>query len=328
MIPPIALTCGDPNGIGIDIALQAAAKISDVPFFLIADKGHVSQRCQQTAVMEIFDVDDVQNVPNGILPVLHHEFPHPALLNGEQPNNANAIIDVIKRAVKMVQNGTASAICTNPIHKKVLKDGAKFAFPGHTELLAHIGNVDQSVMMLLCDQLRVVPVTIHVAIDEVPKLLTQDLLRETILITHTALMRDFKTPNPRIALAGLNPHAGEDGTFGTEEIRTIKPVADELRSIGINITNPLSADTMFHSDARKTYDVAICMYHDQALIPIKTLDFHGGVNTTLGLPFIRTSPDHGTAFDLAGTGKANPSSLIAALKCADKMVKARASHED
>ena len=209
--------------------------------------------------------------------------------------------------------------------QEALKDGAGFAFPGHTEFLAHLAGVDRVVMMLACDALKVVPVTIHIPIAEVPRTLTEDLLTDTIRITHEGLRRDFGLTAPRLAVAGLNPHAGEGGAMGDDEARLIAPVIARLRDEGLAITGPLPADTMFHPAARARYDAAICMYHDQALIPIKTLDFAGGVNVTLGLPFIRTSPDHGTAFDIAGQGKADPSSLIAALRMAREMAAARAS---
>jgi 4-hydroxythreonine-4-phosphate dehydrogenase len=218
-----------------------------------------------------------------------------------------------------VQSGDACALCTNPIHKKALKDGADFAYPGHTEYLAALTNVPRVVMMLASDTLLVVPTTIHIALADVPQTLTADLLADTIRITHAALIRDFKIPNPRLAVAGLNPHAGEGGVMGAEEITLITPTIKTLQAEGFNITGPHSADTLFHAKARAKYDVAICMYHDQALIPIKTLAFDEGVNITLGLPFIRTSPDHGTALDIAGKGIANPASLIAAIRLATRM---------
>jgi len=177
--------------------------------------------------------------------------------------------------------------------------------------------------MLACDDLRVVPVTIHIPLKDVPRALTEELLLETIRITEDGLRRDFGLQAPRLAVAGLNPHAGEGGAMGHEEARLIAPVIARARDEGSVIAGPLPADTMFHPAARARYDAAICMYHDQALIPIKTLDFAGGVNVTLGLPFIRTSPDHGTAFDIAGKGIAEPTSLIAALKMASEMAAAR-----
>ena len=225
--------------------------------------------------------------------------------------------------MRLVQGGEASALCTAPIHKKALKDGAGFAFPGHTEYLAHLAGVGRVVMMLACDTLRVVPVTIHIPLSEVPGALTPALLEDTVRIVQAGLRRDFGIRRPRLALAGLNPHAGEGGTMGREELDVIIPVIERLRHDGLTLSGPLPADTMFHPAARAQYDAAICMYHDQALIPIKTLDFAGGVNVTLGLPFIRTSPDHGTAFDIAGRDMADPSSLIAALRMARDMVRRR-----
>jgi len=222
-----------------------------------------------------------------------------------------------------VQSGAAAALCTAPIHKQALQDGAGFAYPGHTEYLAALAGVERVVMMLASDQLRVVPATIHIPLADVAGALTPTLLEETIRITHAGLIRDFGLTAPRIAVAGLNPHAGEGGKMGREEIDVIAPVLARLRDEGMDLRGPLSADTMFHAAARARYDAAVCMYHDQALIPIKTLDFDRGVNVTLGLPFVRTSPDHGTALDIAGQGIANPTSLIEALRMAARMGAAR-----
>ncbi len=328
MIKPIALTSGDPNGVGLDLCFVAAQKLKgSIPFFLIADVTHLKARGSEDAIQLIESPSQAHDVPTGILPVIHHAFPERPSLNGMQLANAGAIIDVISRAVDYVNSDQASAICTNPIHKKVLQDGAGFPFPGHTEFLAHLAKQEHSVMMLACDELRVVPVTIHIALADVAKKMTSQLLRYTIQTTHDVMISDFGIMSPRIAIAGLNPHAGEQGAFGREEIDVISPVLETLRSNGMNILGPMSADTMFHAQARRSYDVAVCMYHDQALIPIKTIDFFGGVNITLGLPFIRTSPDHGTAFDLAGTTTANPDSLIAALKTAHKMAHSRVKND-
>jgi 4-hydroxythreonine-4-phosphate dehydrogenase len=225
--------------------------------------------------------------------------------------------------VGLVKGGEATALCTAPIHKKALKDGAGFAFPGHTEYLAHLAGVERVVMMLACPALRVVPATIHIPLAEVPGALTETLLEETIRITHAGLMRDFGLAAPRLVVAGLNPHAGEGGAMGWEDERMIRPLVARLAAEGLAIRGPLPADTLFHPAARARYDAAVCCYHDQALIPIKTLDFDGGVNVTLGLPFVRTSPDHGTAYDIAGRDMANPSSLVAALRMAQEMVAAR-----
>ncbi len=318
---PIALTCGEPSGVGPELAVAARAALgTSVPFFWIGDPSHLPQG----AVIGLIDHPaQALDMAAGVMPVLAHRFAGPALPGSPAPENAAGVIAVIERAVGLVMAGQAGAICTAPIHKKALKDGAGFGFPGHTEFLAHLAGVDRVVMMLASPLLRVVPVTIHIPIAEVPAALTADLLEATIRITAAGVSRDFGLAAPRIAVAGLNPHAGEGGAMGREEITLIAPVLDRLRAEGFEISGPGSADTMFHARARAGYDVAVCMYHDQALIPIKTLDFDGGVNVTLGLPFVRTSPDHGTAFDIAGKGLARPDSLIAALKMAHDMARAR-----
>jgi len=322
MPAPIALTCGEPGGVGPELAVAARIALPDLPFFWIGDPRHLPKG---SALALIDSPDQAVTVPAGVLPVLPHRFAaenQPGVL---VPENARGVIEVIERAVALAQSGEASAVCTAPLHKKALKDGAGFGFPGHTEFLAHLAGVENVVMMLASPLLRVVPVTIHIALAEVPQVLTPDLLAETIRITHAGLIRDFGLTAPRLAVAGLNPHAGEGGAMGREEIDLIAPVLAQLRAAGMVISGPLSADTMFHPRARAGYDAAICMYHDQALIPIKTLDFDGGVNVTLGLPFIRTSPDHGTACDIAGQGIARPDSLIAALQLARDMALQRAT---
>lgn len=320
---PIALSCGEPAGVGPELAVKAWQALgADLPFFLIGDPRHLPANAP---VIEISDPAETIEAARHGLPLLSHPFAAPATAGIANPKNAQGVIEVIRRGVDLVQSGAASALCTGPIHKKALQDGAGFGFPGHTEFLAHLAGVKRVVMMLASDQLRVVPVTIHIAITDVPAALTAELLADNIQITNAALKRDFGIATPRIAVAGLNPHAGEGGAMGREEIEMITPLIEQLRAEGVQIAGPMSADTMFHSRARKTYDVAICMYHDQALIPIKTLDFDRGVNVTLGLPFIRTSPDHGTAFDIAGQDIAKPTSLIEALKLARKMTIARAA---
>lgn len=324
MTGPVALTCGDPGGVGIEIALKASAALQGhAPFFMIADTRHVAAMSSALA-LPFHEIETPENLTGGRgLPVLHHPFPQDAGIGGAVPQNAAATIAVIERAVHMVRDGVASALCTNPINKKVLQDGAGFAFPGHTEFLAHLADAERSVMMLFAPELKVVPVTIHIALEQVKAALTAELLAETIRIANGALKRDFGIPSPRIAVAGLNPHAGEGGAMGSEELTLINPVLQSLRDEGIDVGDARSADTMFHAAARDSYDLAVCMYHDQALIPIKTLNFSGGVNATLGLPFIRTSPDHGTAYDIAGKGIADPESLIAALTAAHDMVQQR-----
>jgi 4-hydroxythreonine-4-phosphate dehydrogenase len=318
---PIALTCGDPSGVGPELAVAARSSLgADLPFFWIGDPRHLPTG---SAFEEIGAPADAALVPANALPVLYHAFAEPALPGNPAAANAAGVVAVIERAVALVKSGLAGGVCTAPIHKKALKDGAGFAFPGHTEFLAHLAGVDHVVMMLASPLLRVVPVTIHIAIAEVPKMLTAGLLETSIRITAAGLQRDFGITQPRLAVAGLNPHAGEGGAMGQEEITLITPVLDRLRAEGYHISGPASADTMFHPRARAGYDAAICMYHDQALIPIKTLDFDGGVNVTLGLPFVRTSPDHGTAYDIAGKGIARPDSLIAALRMAADMAASR-----
>jgi len=245
-----------------------------------------------------------------------------------QPDHtsADAALASIRHAVADVQGGRASAIVTNPIAKSVLYR-AGFRHPGHTEFLAELaaagGPVPQPVMLLWSPALAVVPVTVHLPLRDAIARLSGDLIVTTVRIVAAALQARFGLARPRLVVSGLNPHAGEDGSLGTEEQSIIAPAVEILRRDGIDVRGPLPADTLFHDAARQTYDCAICMYHDQALIPVKTLAFDDAVNVTLGLPFIRTSPDHGTAFDIAGTGQANPSSLIAALRLAARMAAAQ-----
>lgn len=321
MIAPIVLTCGEPAGIGPEIAVAARKALGpEVPFCWLGDPRHLPVG---TLWAEIAVPLAATDVLTDHLPVLRHEFAAPTQPGLPDPRNAAGVISAIARAVDLVMTRKAGAICTAPIHKKALKDGAGFAFPGHTEYLAHLAGDCDVVMMLACPDLRVVPATIHIPLSKVPDALTPQVLERTIRITHTALIRDFGISDPRIAVAGLNPHAGEGGMMGSEDRDVIAPVVARLAADGMRIRGPMSADTMFHAAARAGYDAAICMYHDQALIPIKTIDFAGGVNVTLGLPFVRTSPDHGTAFDIAGQGKADATSLIAALRMAQHMGRLR-----
>jgi 4-hydroxythreonine-4-phosphate dehydrogenase len=320
----IALTCGEPAGIGPEIAAAAWSSLAGrVPFFLIGDPAHLPEGTPVALIDS--PADAPRAARDGALPVLAHPFPGSRTPGAPQPAQAQAVVDVIARGVALVQAGHASALCTAPIHKQALQEGAGFAFPGHTEYLAHLAGGARVAMMLAGPSLRVVPATIHIPLSEVPRALTADCIEEAIRLTHVALVRDFAIPAPRLAVAGLNPHAGEGGRMGREEIEVIAPLLDRLRAEGMRLAGPLSADTMFHAAARARYDAAICMYHDQALIPIKTLDFDRGVNVTLGLPFVRTSPDHGTAFDIAGKGVADPASLVAALEMADRLARARAA---
>ena len=320
MLAPIALTCGEPGGVGPELAVGARAALPDLDMVWIGDPRHLPKG----SAYQLVDAPHRSSeVPAGVLPVLAHPFAAENPPGVLVPDNARGVIEVIERAVGLAMSGAVAAVCTAPLHKKALKDGAGFAFPGHTEFLAHLAGVQRVVMMLASPLLRVVPVTIHIPLSDVAVALTPELLEETIRVTHAGLIRDCGLAQPRIAVAGLNPHAGEGGAMGDEETRIITPVLERLRAEGMAIVGPMSADTMFHARARAGYDVAVCMYHDQALIPIKTLDFDGGVNVTLGLPFIRTSPDHGTACDIAGRGLARPDSMIAALRLARDMALAR-----
>ncbi|MEJ8560779.1 4-hydroxythreonine-4-phosphate dehydrogenase PdxA [Yoonia sp. GPGPB17] len=315
---PLAISCGEPAGIGPEIAVAAWKELkNEVPLLWLGDPRHLPSGTDYHTATDPADIHPFK------LTVLARDFGGPAVPGRPNPAHAEGVINAIADGVALVQSGAARALCTAPVHKAALIDGADFAYPGHTEYLAALAGTDQVVMMLACDALRVVPTTVHIALAEVRNTLTASLLTDTLLITHAALRRDFGIAKPRIAVAGLNPHAGEDGKMGQEEIEMITPVLEALRAQGLDISGPLSADTMFHAGARMRYDVAVCMYHDQALIPIKTLDFSGGVNVTLGLPFIRTSPDHGTAFDIAGQGKADATSMVAAIRMAAQMADAR-----
>jgi 4-hydroxythreonine-4-phosphate dehydrogenase len=293
------------------------------PFFAIDDPerlGRLAETLGWTVpVHAVAGPEEAAACFNEALGVLPRRLAHPVLMGRPDPANARAVIAAIVSAVELARAGRAAAIVTNPIQKETLY-AAGFRHPGHTEFLEELaGNDAKAIMMLACPGLRVVPVTVHLALKDAVQRLKTDAIVAAGRITARALMSDFGLDRPRLAVAGLNPHAGENGTMGREEIEIIAPAVETLRSEGHAVTGPFPADTLFHAAARRRYDAVICMYHDQALIPVKTLAFDDAVNVTLGLPFIRTSPDHGTAFDIAGTGKANPSSLIAALRLAARM---------
>ena len=324
---PLALTLGDPAGIGPDITLLAfQARLAEriPPFVLLGDPVVLAARARTlglaVAVEAIREPAAAMRLFAEALPVLPIAVSGSVVPGRPDPAAAAAIQLSIERAVALVLEGNASAVVTNPISKAVLYR-AGFPFPGHTEFLAELAGREASdaVMMLVAGDLKVVPVTIHIPLKEVISALTQSLIVKTLATTARDLTRYFGVARPRIAVTGLNPHAGEDGGMGREEIDIIIPAIAAARAQGLDVTGPYPADTLFHAEARATYDAAVAMYHDQALIPFKTLAFDTGVNTTLGLPFVRTSPDHGTAFALAGTGKASPRSLIEALRLADAM---------
>ncbi|PYE88537.1 4-hydroxythreonine-4-phosphate dehydrogenase PdxA [Phyllobacterium leguminum] len=327
--PALALSGGDPSGIGPEIAIAAwkLRKTLDIPaFFLLVDPGLIAARAQalgETIALKACAPEDAAALFQDFLPVV--PLNSRQIDNPGKPLAANAAgtIEAIERAVDLALDGRAAAVVTCPIAKKPLYE-AGFAHPGHTEFLAALaeartGKMHKPVMMLAGPELRAVPVTIHIPLAEVAKVLTTDEIIAVSRITARELREKFGIANPRLAISGLNPHAGEGGALGTEDDAIIRPAVEALTAEGIAVRGPLPADTMFHAAARATYDAAICMYHDQALIPAKALAFDETVNVTLGLPFIRTSPDHGTAFDIAGKGIARPDSLIAALRLARKL---------
>jgi 4-hydroxythreonine-4-phosphate dehydrogenase len=331
MAKPLALTSGEPAGIGPDITLKTWLRRDELnlpAFYWLGDAASLERRAKALGLkVKLAEVrpDEAGNAFAQALPVV--STGHTATAHAGRPDDgsAGAAMASIRQAVTDVMAGRAAAVVTNPIAKNVLYR-AGFRHPGHTEYLAELAAtnnaIPQPVMMLWSPALAVVPVTIHVALREALAQLSSELIVSTARIVVAGLKSHFGIARPRLAVSGLNPHAGEDGSLGTEEQTIVAPAINMLRKEGFDLRGPVPADTMFHEAARQTYDCAICMYHDQALIPIKTLAFEEAVNVTLGLPFIRTSPDHGTAFDIAGTGKANPASLIAALRLAARMADA------
>jgi 4-hydroxythreonine-4-phosphate dehydrogenase len=326
---PLAITMGDPAGIGPELLLKAwrARKAMQLPaFFAVADPSQLSRVAQKLGLEIALETATPGTAPAifaQALPVLPLRHAIHAVAGQPESANAPGIIESIERAVVCVAQGSARGVVTNPIAKSALY-AAGFKHPGHTEFLGelatrHYGGDYRAVMMLWAEELAVVPITIHIALSEAPKKLSRELIVDTALIVARDLALRFGIAKPRLAFAGLNPHAGEDGALGREEIDVIAPALAALCDRGIDARGPFPADTMFHAAARSGYDVALCPTHDQALIPIKTLAFDRGVNVTLGLPFVRTSPDHGTAFDIAGKGVADPASLIEAIRLADRM---------
>jgi len=326
----LAVTMGEPSGIGGEIALKAWAMRHAVstPFFILDSPARLDALARETGIdsriKEIANAEDAPDVFPHALPVLALQHDVSAVPGHPDHANAPAVLESIDRAIAFIRSNTATAMVTNPIHKETLYV-AGFDYPGHTEYLADKAGNGSSVMMIASDLLKVVPVTIHLPLAEALNRIDRKDILYCAQTVHAALRDYFGIVSPRLAISGLNPHAGEGGHLGTQEIEIISPAIEELRRDGINVKGPLSADAMFHEQARRTYDAAICMYHDQALIPAKTLAFENGVNVTLGLSIIRTSPDHGTALDLAGTGRANPASLIAALNLAADMAASKAA---
>nr|WP_202033536.1 4-hydroxythreonine-4-phosphate dehydrogenase PdxA [Agrobacterium larrymoorei] len=332
---PLALTQGDPAGIGPDIAIAAWAKRAELdlpPFIFIGDPDVLISRAHILGVsleLKTCEPEEATAAFGSALPVLPVAVGFEVQAGQPHTGAAHATIKAIETAVELTVQKRTTAVVTNPIAKSVLYE-AGFGFPGHTEFLAdlalkHSGLVARPVMMIAGPKLRVVPVTIHIPVKDIPGALTEELILDTCRIVARDLREKFGIEAPRLAVAGLNPHAGEDGAIGSEDRDIIHPATIQLRKDGIDAFGPLPADTMFHDAARKRYDVAICMYHDQGLIPAKALGFDDSVNVTLGLPFIRTSPDHGTAFGIAGQGIANESSLVAALKMAAEIAARQAT---
>ncbi|MEQ8825701.1 MAG: 4-hydroxythreonine-4-phosphate dehydrogenase PdxA [Filomicrobium sp.] len=328
---PLAVTMGDPAGIGPELILEAwhVRGLRELPSFCVyANLDMLRDRASAFAggdtLIEVSDPRDAISWFDRALPVVDIPLRTKSVPGQPDTSNASAVLTSIEACVEAVFKGQACAVVTNPIAKSVLY-GAGFRHPGHTEYLAALSELHspefkgRPVMMLACDELMVVPATIHIPLHQVASTLNAKLLEETIEVTCRELQERFGIEKPRISVCGLNPHAGEDGALGREEIDVIAPALQRLRDRGLDVAGPLPADTMFHAEARSRYDVAVAMYHDQALIPIKTLAFDKGVNVTLGLPFVRTSPDHGTAFDIAGHGKASPESFIQALLMAERM---------
>jgi 4-hydroxythreonine-4-phosphate dehydrogenase len=328
-VQPLALTLGEPAGIGPDLALaiwQRRAELDIPPFYIIGEPDFLGRRAAALGLqipIERASAATAAAMFRSALPVAPLGLSISAEPGKPDPSSAPAAIAAIRRGVADVMAGSAAAIVTNPVAKNVLYNSG-FAEPGHTEFLARLvqetsGKVLRPVMMLWSPELAVVPVTIHLPLREIFKQLSIELVVETGRIVARDLRRRFGLARPRLAIAGLNPHAGEAGTLGDEDRAIVAPAVAALVAEGIDAKGPLPADSMFHETARASYDAALCMYHDQALIPIKTLAFDHAVNVTLGLPFVRTSPDHGTAFDIAGTGAADPASLIAALRLAARL---------
>lgn len=316
--PPLALSLGDPAGIGPEIVVGAwkALRASGPPFVVLGDAGCLAAAPggSDVAIRRVPDITGVAAVFGEALPVLH-----------ASADDAAAILGWIESGAALAKRGEASALVTAPITKASLYRSG-FAFPGHTELLADLvpPPADEpwpgpTMMLTAGDDLRVSLVTIHEPLSRVSALLTTDRIVAAGMVTARALTRDFAIAAPRLAVAALNPHAGESGALGDEEVRVISPAIEALRAQGVTVSGPYPADTLFHEEARRRYDAVLAMYHDQALIPVKMLDFWGGVNVTLGLPLVRTSPDHGTGLDIAGKGVARPDSLISALRLAARI---------
>ena len=322
---PFIVTPGEPAGIGAEITVKSwCAGHRDICVIEAPNRiAKIAAALGTPIAIKIITHPDQFDADQNALHIMPIDWPVPPIAGSSDSRNGQVVIDAITTASRFCRSGAASGMVTNPIQKSSLYN-AGFSYPGHTEFLASLGHVDTGgpMMMLACDDLKVVPLTIHIPISAVAGSLSKDMIIAAGHLLDTSLKRFFAMTAPRIAVAGLNPHAGENSSLGSEDHEIIQPAITSLQQSDINITGPHPADTLFHVEARKNYDVVLGMYHDQVLIPIKTLDFFGGVNITLGLDFIRTSPDHGTGLDIAGSGTARPDSLMAAIKMARKMAAA------
>ncbi len=324
---PLAVTMGEPAGIGGELTLKCWLRRESEhlsPFFAIDAPARLESLTRRLGldvpIRRIESADEAGRAFQEALPVMPVDVPIDAAPGKPDPSNSGAVVRSIDDAVAAVRRGEAAALVTNPIHKSTLSR-AGFSHPGHTEYLGVLAGVPNPLMMLVGEGLRVVPVTGHMALRDAVAALTKETVEEAVRVSHDALFARFGIDRPRLAVAALNPHAGEDGLFGEEERTVIRPAVESLRAGGLEVRGPLPADSLFHAGARAAYDAAVCMYHDQALIPLKTIDFAGGVNVTLGLPFVRTSPDHGTALDIAGQGAADETSMLNALDLAARLAR-------
>ena len=326
-LAPVALTMGDPAGIGPEITLAAWERLrGSHPFAVIADPDHLARLARHLGrdvpVRAVETMAQAAALFPRALPVLPEPLGAPVEPGRPEPAHARAIVASVERAVSLARSGAASAVVTNPLAKTTLLE-AGIGHTGHTIWLRELAGGGTPVMMLAGPMLRAVPVTVHIPLAAVPRALTEAAIVTAGRVTAEALAADFGIAAPRLAVAGLNPHAGESGTVGREEMEIIAPAIARLCAEGIAATGPYPADSLFHAAARAGYDAALCMYHDQALIPVKALDFANAVNVTLGLPIVRTSPDHGTAYDIAGRGLADATSLVAAVTVAARIAERR-----
>ena len=327
---PLVLTLGEPAGIGPEITIKAKKILKkEYPFFVIGNYDFITLVAKEFRLetKKIFHPSETYAYLDKLC-IIDHSIPQKVNPGHISVQNSFMIPNSIKKAVSLIQGKKASALVTNPINKWAIKQSSNFQFEGHTDFLASLDKRNNySVMMLTNNNgFRVVPVTIHIPIKKVSEKLTKELIETTIIILNESLKSDFKVESPKILVTGLNPHAGENSKMGYEEVDTIIPVIKKLTELGLNLVGPVAADTAFTSQKRTNFDAFVCMYHDQALIPIKTISLNKSINITLGLSFVRTSPDHGTALDIAGTGKADPDSLILAIKEAQNMVEVRSTN--